>query len=348
MNQIYFQHYFGTKFVAKNGMGRIIILGTVVYLLSCFTAVRSQTVVEEVVDKTGKEAPADTATGNNWTFEGQFQLLLNQAYSSNWVGSSDPFIGLSTLDHLRLLYNSSKISWENTLDVDFGMRYIFRPKGSKSTRRDKTSDKIDFNTQVGFRMKKNWYYGALLQASTQLINSWNPEHDTIKTSSFMTPGYITLSLGISYKHTMWSWYISPLAAKMTTKTDPVFYKQEAFGVAANKKTNLFIGAFTRVAFAADIHPKINLNTKLELFYNYLGVYDQMRNMAANFEMTWRFSVTEWLSITLKTAMLYDYNVRFPVYASDGTIVAGITTDHLQFQELFGLTLGYKFKLPKKK
>jgi len=47
-------------------------------------------------------------------------------------------------------------------------------------------------------------------------------------------------------------------------------------------------------------------------------------------------------------LLYDYNIRFPVYDADGTVIEGITTDHLQFQELFGLTLGYKFKLPKTK
>jgi hypothetical protein len=142
--------------------------------------------------------------------------------------------------------------------------------------------------------------------------------------------------------------MSPVAAKLTTKTDPVFYHQKAFGVDSNKKSHLSVGAFTRISFAADIHPKVNLNTKLEIFYDYLGEYKQMRNTTANFEMTWRFSVTEWLSITLKTALLYDYKIRFPVHDSDGTIIEGITTDHLQFQEIFGLTLGYKFKIPNKK
>jgi len=330
-------------------MKKSIVIGCVLCLFT-FPVVLSQTVVE-VVDKTKETATAaDSTKKGSWIFDGRFQLLLNQAYSKNWVGSSDPFIGLSTLDNLHLLYNSSKFSWENTLDIDFGMRYIFRPKGSAPKKGEKTSDKMDFNTQLGFRMKNNWYYGALLQVNTQLTNSWKPENDSvyIKTSSFLTPGYVTLSLGISYKHSMWAWYVSPIASKLTTKIDTVFYTQDAFGVNADKKVNLFIGAFTRVSFVSDVHPKINLNTKLELFYNYLGEYDQMRNMAANFEMTWRFSVTEWLSITLKTALLYDYNVRFPVHNAGGIVIEGVTTDHLQFQELFGLTLGYKFKIPKKK
>ena len=324
-------------------MKKSLFIGIIVCGFNIFNPVISQT-VSEVADKTTEaaELAGNTETGK-WEFGGRFQLSLNQSYSSNWVGGSDPFIGLSTLDNLSLSYRKNKISWENTLDVDFGMRYTFHQKGSKY---EKTSDKVDFNSQLGLRAKGYWYYGALLQVSTQIANGRDPENDSIKTSSFMTPGYITLSLGMNYKRKMWSWYISPVAAKLTTKTDPTFFEQEAFGVLEKKKSHLSVGAFTRLSFDADIHKKINLNTKLEIFYDYMGVYDHLRNASANFEMTWHFSVTEWLAITFKTSLLYDYNIRFPAaYAEDGTVIA--TTDHLQFKELFGLTLGYKFNIPKK-
>ena len=329
-------------------MRRIIRIGAIVFLFSCSTAVLSQTVVE-VVDKANEETAVADSTGKGvWIFEGRFQLSLNQAFSSNWVGSSNPFIGISTLDNLSLFYRKHKFTWESTLGIDFGMRHTFAPKGNNVKKNEKTSDRMDFTSQIGFKMRKDWYYGALLIVNTQLVEGRDPVKDSIKTSSFMSPGTITLPLGITYKHSMWSWYISPVAAILKTKIDPLFYTQEMFGVAENKKTRLSVGAFTYVSFAADIHPKINLNTKLELFYDYMGEYEQMRNTNVNFDMTWRFSVTEWLSITLRMRLLYDYNTRFSVYDSDGEKIDGITTDHLQFQETFGLTLGYKFKLPKKK
>jgi len=329
-------------------MRKNLFLSVIVCVFGIFSnPVFSQT-VPEIADKTEKAAAAaDNTEEGKWNFGGRFQLLLNQAYSSNWMGSGDPFIGLSTLDNLSLSYRKNKISWENTLDIDFGMRYTFNSRNAKQMKYEKTSDKIDFNSQLGLKAKGYWYYGALLQINTQMANGWNPENDTIKTSSFMTPGNITLSLGMNYKRKMWSWYISPVAAKLTTKIDPIFYEQETFGVLANKKVNLSVGAFTRIGFNADIHPKVNLNTKLEIFYDYLGEYMQMRNTITNFEMTWRFSITEWLAITFKTSLYYEYNARFPVYAKDGTIIEGATTDHLQFKELFGLTLGYKFNVPKK-
>lgn len=305
--------------------------------------------VTEVADKARAAAGiADTSRTEKWVFGGRFQVSLNQSYSKNWVGSSDPFFGLSTLDNLYLFYNKGKLSWENTLDFDFGTRYTFKTKHTEKGKYEKTSDKIELNSKLGFKAGGNWYYGALLNMYTQIAKSKDPVNDSIVTSAFMTPGTITLSLGMEYKRKMWSWYISPVAGKMITKTHSDFYRQVAFGVDSLKKAHFSVGALTRISFSADIHPKINLNTKLELFYDYLGEYNQMRNLTTNFEMTWRFSITDWLSATLRMGLYYDYNIRFSVYDGDGKIVEGITTDHLQFQETFGLTLGYKFRTPKKK
>ena len=323
-----------------------IILLTILFLSFCLKSIHAQT-GSEIADQARDAAGiADTSRNEKWVFGGMFQLSFNQSYSKNWVGSGNPFIGLSTLDNLYLLYNKDKLSWENTLDLDFGMRFTFDPKSSQKGKYEKTSDKIDFNSKLGYKAGGNWYYGALFNMNTQIAVSKDPQNDSITTSGFMTPGYLTLSLGMDYKRKMWSWYISPIAGKMTTKLNKDFYDHPAFGVDSFKKVLFSVGAFTRISFAADIHPKINLTTKLELFYDYLGEYTQARNLSANFDMIWRFSITDWLSVSLRAALLYDYKIRFDVYDDAGNKLDA-TTDHLQFQETFGLTLGYKFKIPKK-
>jgi hypothetical protein len=298
--------------------------------------------VVEIADKARTiTSITDSVVDSKWIYGGRFQLSLNQFYSNN----SKPYIGLSTLDRVYVYYRTNKFSWENTLDIDFGMRYTFHKDSTKKY--EKTSDKIELNSQFAFRAKGDWHYSGLLNIYTQLANGWDISNTT-RISSFMTPGYITLSIGMYYKRKKWSLYISPVAAKLVTKLDDRFYSERAFGVDTNKKSHLSIGTFIRLNFDADIHPKVHLNTKLELFYDYLGEYTQMRNMMTNFEMTWRFSITEWLFVSLKTTLFYDYNVRFPVYEQDGvTVMNGITTDHLQFQETFGLTLGYKFRFSRK-
>lgn len=314
----------------------------ILYLFNLYHTAFAQTATE-LAEKTKAIAGIADSTGDGqWILGGRFQLSMNQSYSSNWVGSSDPYIGLSTLNNFYLFYRRSKLSWENVLDMDFGMRYTF---GYKKMKYEKTSDKIELNSHLGFKAGGNWYYGLLFNINTQLANGWDPKNDSIRTSTFMTPGYITLSLGINYKRKMWAWYFSPVAGKITGKLNAAFYDKAAFGVDSNRKVHVSVGAYTRLSFAADIHPKVNLNAKLELFYDYKGVYEQLRNVTTNFEMTWRFSITEWLAISFKTALFYDYTIKFNVYDDQKQIINGITTDHLQFQETFGLTLGYKFKIP---
>jgi len=277
-----------------------------------------------------------------WKFGGNFQLAFNQFFASNWEGAGDPYVGLGTLDHIFLSYKKNKFAWHTTLDWDFGIRNSYKT-AIKKWQREKTSDKMEFNSQIGYKAGGYWYYTMLLNAYTQVANG--KVNDTIITSTFMTPGFVTLSLGMEHKRTSWSWYISPIAAKLTCKLSKDFFDQSIAGVDSGKKVLATVGAFTRIAYKADIHPKINLNTKLELFYNYLGEYTHLRNLATNFEMIWNFSITNWLSISFKTALFYDYTIKFPVFREGVEIHK---TDHLQFQESFGLVLGYKFKFPKKK
>ena len=279
-----------------------------------------------------------------WKFGGNFQLAFNQFFASNWVGAGDPYVGIGTLDRVFLNYNKNKFAWRTTLDCDFGMRYSYKadaPKGEKG-REEKTSDKIEFNSQIGYKAGGNWYYTLLLNVYSQIAKGYV---DTLCTSAFMTPGFATLSIGMENKQKSWSWYISPLAARLTCKLGKDFFDQPIAGVDSGKKVLLSVGAFTRVTYSADIHPKVNLNTKLELFYNYLGEYAYLRNLATNFEMIWNFSITDWLSVSFKTALLYDYTIKFPAFR-DG-VLQNHQTDHLQFQESFGLVLGYKFRIPKK-
>ena len=323
-------------------MRKVIVLVMLSLLVSmpwCYSQKEDVIAVAEKGKKSNEIIDTLQKSGT-WKFGGNFQLAFNQFYASNWAGAGDPYIGLGTLDRLFLTYNKNKFAWRTTLDVDFGMRFSFK---SDEIRDEKTSDKIDLNTQIGYKAGGYWYYTMLLNAYTQMTNGYT--NDTVLTSTFMTPGYVILSLGMEYKRSSWSWYISPFAAKLTCKLHKDFFDQPLAGVDSGKKVLASLGALTRITYNADIHPKINLNTKLELFYNYLGEYAHLRNLASNFEMIWSFSITDWLSVSFKTALLYDYTIKFPVFNADG--LKTHETDHLQFQESFGLVLGYKFRIPKK-
>ena len=322
-------------------MRKIVLLVVFLFFVSMQLCYSQKDVIVDAAEKAkvGEKIIDTLQKSGEWKFGGNFQLAFNQFYANNWEGAGGPYVGLGTLDHIFLSYKKNKFAWHTTLDWDFGMRYIWN---TDTSRTEKTSDKIEFNTQIGYKAGGYWYYTLLLNAHTQVAKGYT--NDTMLTSTFMTPGFVTLSLGMEHKRTSWSWYISPIAAKFTCKLGKDFFDQSVAGVDSGKRVLATVGAFTRIAYKADIHPKINLNTKLELFYNYLGEYAYLRNLATNFEMIWNFSITDWLSISFKTALFYDYTIKFPVFKSG--VLQDHKTDHLQFQESFGLLLGYKFKIPK--
>ncbi|MBP5412078.1 MAG: DUF3078 domain-containing protein [Bacteroidales bacterium] len=376
-------------------MKKLYTIGMAIAMLMFFQHAKCQELIDVTKQAQSVSSLVDKDAENPWEFGAGFQVIINQSYSKNWVGASNPAIGGQVLGNMYLRYQKNKLAWENTLDLDYGMRATFNPKPPKGigTKLEKVSDNLDFKSKLGLKAGGYWYYGAMFTFNTQLTKGYDANNEEVLNSSFMTPGYLTLSIGMDYKRKMWSWYISPIGVKMVTKTNPVFFEEDKFGVSAYKKLYTAVGASTHIVFNADIHPKIKLYAKLELFYDYLNRpayldkyldenkehityvdeegktidvykqerrkgYNQVRNMDARFDMTWMFNITEWLSLSLKVALLYDYDVRFNVYDADGNQlldrdpytgeIYNRTTDHLQFQEAFGLTLGYKFQIPKKK
>lgn len=336
-------------------MKKLSIVWTLAIAIISMYNVKAQELID--VTKQAQEVGAlvDKKADHPWEFGAGFQVIINQSFSKNWVGASNPTIGGQILGNMYLRYQKDKLAWENILDLDYGMRVTFNPKPPKGagTKIEKVSDNLDFKSKLGYKAGGFWYYGAMFTLNTQMTNGYDPDNDTLLTSSIMTPGYFTLSVGMDYKRKMWSWYISPIGAKMISKANNRFLDEDKFGVLKGKKLYTAVGASTHIVFNADIHPKIKLYTKLELFYDYLGEYKQLRNLDARWDMTWMFNLTDWLSLSLKFAMLYDYDIKFNVYDVEGNQLFdregnARQTDHLQFQESFGLTLGYKFQVPKKK
>ncbi|MDR1792157.1 MAG: DUF3078 domain-containing protein [Bacteroidales bacterium] len=328
-------------------------LTTSVLFFSLTMSVLGSSIEDKKVVLQQDETPAiSEPIKGKWTLDGQFQVLLDHSYSLNWKGASYPHIGLATMNRMSLKFEKGKLAWENNLAVDLGFKCSFLPNVDPITktknRFEKTVDKIDFNSKFGYLAKGYWFYSGLFTWNTQMLKGYDYQADTmILSSAFMTKGTMTLSLGMDYKRKMWSWYISPLSATFIYKIHPDFRNRLEFGVDSGKWCYPTLGAMTSLVFNADVHPKINLFAKLELKMDYRGEFKQMRNVDASFEMKWLFSVTDWLAISLNAALLYDYDDKFDVYDANG-VPTGEKVDHLQFRENIGISLGYKFSIPKAK
>jgi len=317
-------------------------LCTIITLFISITTCYSQEVKEIASSASAVVQKVDTSIKvKTWIFGGSSLITFGQDYMLNWNAGGVPAINVKGGGNIFLKYAKNKVFWENALDVTYGMQRNFETKINT-----KTDDKIEFNTNLGYIIGRNWNCGALVKFQTQMTQGF--KNDTILTSNFMTPGYVITSLGLEYKRKMWSLFLSPITGKTTFKTDNRFLPVNGFSVDSGKKVYAGFGAFVKLAYNYNIHPKIHLDTKLELFSDY---FNQPQNVDVNFEMRWNFMITKWLMATLYAAVLYDYDIRFLVFDADGVTPKidangkNLTTDHVQFKENFGLSFTYNFKLP---
>ena len=302
------------------------------------TALSAQEIKELATKTSGVGSKIDTTVKQrSWYYGGLSLLSFSQDYTLNWAAGGDPAFSVKATGNYYLKYRKNRLLWDNTLDIDYGMQRNLKTKVNT-----KTTDNVDLASNFGYQLKGNWNCAALVKLQTQISDGYT---DNVVTSSFMTPAYLITSLGFEYKTKDWGIFISPVTGKTTFKLDERFFDGSYFAVDSGLKVKGAFGGFARFTLAKNITPVISVNSKLELFSNYLY---EPEKVDVNFEMRWIFKITEWLSFSFYAALVYDYDIKFTCFQEDGLTPRlnangeVMTTDHLQLKENFGLTLMNKF------
>lgn len=262
----------------------------------------------------------DTDTITYWKLSGLGSINFSQtSFSENWqAGGVSSIAGLGLLN-LKAIYEKDKSSWENTLEIKYGLNQI---KGEDFR---KTDDILDFTSKYGYKANKNWYYSALLNFKTQLTNGFDP-NDTIREqpiSRFLSPAYIILSIGMDFKpNDNFSLFISPVTGKITIVNDDSLSNAGAFGVDPGKNVRYEFGASLKSTFVREIIKNVTFNSKASLFYNYLDD----AQLDVDWEVLLNFKINEFLSANIITQLIYDKD----------------QIDEVQFKEVFGIGFSYKF------
>lgn len=274
---------------------------------------------------------ADTA----WKFDGSTSLNLSQLSLSNWAAGGDNSLSGNILINLNANYATEKTSWENKLVLGFGLI----KQGDDPTR--KSDDQIEFASKLGLRASDKWFYSGLLGFNTQFSEGYDRpgDDDRVKISNFMAPGYLNLALGMDYKPSdAFSALLSPLSGKFTFVLDDELSAAGSFGLDPGDKIRSELGAYIKLAYVKEILKNVKLDTKLELFSNYL---EDPQHIDVNWDMLLTFKVNDYLAASLLTQLIYDYDIKF---GEDTTGDGEFDTfsEKVQFKELFGLGLTYTF------
>lgn len=266
-----------------------------------------------------------------WTVKGLTSLNFSQLSLTNWAAGGENSVAGNALLNLSAYYQSSdsKINWDNDLIMGFGLVRQGKDDPKKS------DDKIDLASKFGYKASKRWFYSGLFSFKTQFAEGFIYNDDGTRNviSTFLSPAYMNLSLGMDYKpNENFSILIAPVTGKMTLVMDDALSAVGVFGVPAGENIRSEFGGYIKITYGNEIFKNVTLLTKLDLFSNYL---ENPQYVDVNFDFMLNFKVNEFISASFVSQVIYDYDIKF----DDG---AGGEESKIQFKELFGLGLTYSF------
>jgi len=278
---------------------------------------------------TAQEDEQDTV--KNWKIAGTGSLTFSQVSFENWAAGGENSYTLNGIFSFHANYKEGKTTWENSLDLGYGIV----KQASRGVR--KSDDKLEVNSKYGYRTHSNWYYSGAFNFRTQFDQGYkyNEEEGTKREiSTFMAPAYSLLSLGMDYKpNDAFSLMISPVTGKTTFVLDDSLSSRGAFGVKKGNKIRNEFGGFIKITYNQDIWENVTLNTKLGLFSNYI---EEPQNIDVNWDVMISMKVNEYLSANFSAQLIYDDNINY--VNSQGEEMG----PRIQFKEVFGAGLSYKF------
>lgn len=284
------------------------------------------------------QAQNDTSLASDtslWKKGGLTSLGVSQSSFTNWAAGGISNTNVTSLISLYANRMVAESSWENNLDLGFGIQKIAGADFRKS------EDRIELNSKYGRKINDKLNYSVLLNFRSQFAQGFNyTDTSVVYVSNFLAPSFTTLSAGLDYKPVAGlSIYFSPITGKITTVIDDQLSNQGAYGVDTGKKVRLEFGALASVKYQKIFKNNIQLKSKLDLF----GNFENMQAIDVNWENIFAFQITKLLTVSLTSTLLYDQDILIAkqVEQSPGVMVVE-NKPRTQFKQVFALGFTYKF------
>ena len=262
---------------------------------------------------------------------------FNQVSFTNWAAGGENSVALNGFLNTFANYKKGNVTWDNNLDLSYGLSKI----GAEDLK--KNEDRIEYTGKLGYSIKnsKKFYYSSLLNIKTQFANGYDYTNtEPIVISRFAAPAFTVFSIGIDYKPSdKLSAYLSPISNKNTFVFDDTLSKQGAYGVKSGEKIRSEMGAYLNVRYKQEVIENVTLSSQLDLFSNYL---EDPQNVDLNFTLMLVMKVNKYITANFSTQFIYDDNTPIAVYEGTGLSKKQIGVGpRLQSKQLFGVGLGYK-------
>ena len=252
------------------------------------------------------------STGN-WRKSFKAGLNINQAaFSGNWKGGGVNSFGFNTLLNYKVNYKKDKISWDNEIDLLYGM---INNEGQGVR---KTMDRIYLDTKYGRSFSEHWDAFIAANALSQFAKGYKYVKDANGveqgqlTSDSFSPMFITMTLGAEWKPVSYfKMRFSPIAPRVTllSNNDGRYNAVDLvapYGVLLGESSRFEWYAFQMIAdLDKDIAKNVNLKVRYLMFANYKTLEANKVDHRVDLSLTAK--VGRFFNVNLGGIFIYDYD-----------------------------------------
>jgi hypothetical protein len=275
-----------------------------------------------------------------WKFGGIGSINLTEGIISNWARGGENSISTLWILNTFANYKKNNHQWNNTFRFKYGLLKSGKEKGIR-----KNEDSWEIDSRYGLKASKKWYYSAAFNLKSQIANGYKYPNDSVVISKFFAPGYLHLSLGMDYRpNKKVSVLVSPLTWKSTFVLDTARIDQTRYGLKTDQRVRNDIGAYIKTFIRYDFSKTMYMTHRINLFSQYNR---NPQNIDVDWEMSFIIKLGPFFNINIYTHMIYDDDVKLPVYNSEGEPVLGPDgkqkrSPGLQFKQYLNIGFRYKF------
>ncbi|WP_423148640.1 DUF3078 domain-containing protein [Rubrolithibacter danxiaensis] len=252
---------------------------------------------------------------NYWKNWIAFGINLNQAaFSNNWSGGGVNSIALGTNFNYKVDYTKEDRNYVSEVVLQYG-----KLKNRDQLER-KTNDRIFWDNKLALKVSKNWNFFGSVSFESQFDRGYNFGKDSVGNetrtliSGFMSPGYLTESLGFEYKPSKYFWLrLGTGTARQTFVLDNDLYltNPKNYGVEPGKSFRNELALQVVASIDKNIASNINLKSRYSLFAN----YEKLGNIDHRLDFLLTANITRFVNVGINAIAVYDDDASTKIQAS---------------------------------
>ena len=249
---------------------------------------------------------------SNWKKRFRVGMNINQAsFSSNWKAGGVNSLGFNTLLNYQANYKKDRNSWDNSIDLLYGM------VNNQGQGYRKTLDRVYLDTKYGRSMTEKWDMFLSANFLSQFAKGYSYSKDVngleVATliSDVFAPAFVTTAWGMEY-HPVDYFKIrfAPFAPRVTIVKDVDRFvtvdNPTPYGVNPGENARYEWLAFQMLAeFNKDIAPNVNLKWRYVMFANYETL--ELKKIDHRLEAAFSAKVTKFINVSIGSMLIYDYD-----------------------------------------